>query len=361
MNKIAIILEDMRLGGPQKQLIYFLQESIKTKTSNKYLLIVPKNSKKKLSKFLDLNKIQIKELNIQYLSAYSIVNYIKFFFKDFFQLKNCLKKIKKVYIAGGTSNLKSLLISIFLKKNIYFHIHDIKSNFIIKSVLFILSKFIKKIFFASKCSEKYYYFLSKKPEKIILRSSINPDYFKRKKRKKNFFNIGIVANINPDKNIELLIKIIENINDKNIKFKLIGNLFVSQKKYFKENLSTINKIIHKLKWHKNIDHPKEIMKSFDILLCTSNYESLPLSIIEALSMSIPVISTDVGDISYVLNKKKCGFIVDPKVDEFTNVIHLLKNDRNKMLKLSNNAKKNVYKNFNIKNYKKKLEKEIFID
>ena len=34
MKKIAIILEDMRIGGPQKQLIYFLQESIKKKNKS---------------------------------------------------------------------------------------------------------------------------------------------------------------------------------------------------------------------------------------------------------------------------------------------------------------------------------------
>ena len=47
MNKIAIIIEDMRLGGPQKQLIYFLKQVIKNKTNNKYLIIAPRNSKKK--------------------------------------------------------------------------------------------------------------------------------------------------------------------------------------------------------------------------------------------------------------------------------------------------------------------------
>ena len=37
----------------------------------------------------------------------------------------------------------------------------------------------------------------------------------------------------------------------------------------------------------------------------------PLSILEALSMSIPVVGTNVGDVAYVLNKIKCGFIVRP--------------------------------------------------
>ena len=360
MDKIAIIIEDIRIGGPQEQLIYFLQQSIKKKTNNKYLIIVPKNSKNKLSKFLNLKEIEIKELNIQYLSIYSLVNYIRFFFRDFNELKNCLKHIEKIYIAGGSSNLKSLLISTFLKKKIYFHIHDIKSNFFIKFALLILSKYIKKIFFASKCSKDYYSFLSDKPKKIILRSSVNTNYFKSKKKRNRIFKVGIIANINPDKNLELLIKIIEKINDKNIKFELIGNLFSSQKKYYNRNLNKFNLLKHRLKWKKDVLHPLKNMKTFDILISTSNSESLPLSIIEALSMSKPIISTNVGDVSYVLNKIKCGFIVKSETDEFINIIKMLKTNNKKMIEYSTNARKNVLNNFNIKNYKDKLERELFL-
>ena len=152
MSKIAIILEDMRLGGPQKQIIYFLQECIKTKTNNQYLLLVPRFSKNKLSKFLNIKKLEVKEIDIQYLSKYSVIKYLKFFYKDFRQLKNSLKNIKKVYIAGGTSNLKSLILSIMLKKEIYFHVHDTRSNIILKMSLFFISFFVKKIFFESKSS-----------------------------------------------------------------------------------------------------------------------------------------------------------------------------------------------------------------
>ncbi len=360
MKKIAIILEDMRIGGPQKQLIYFLQESIKKKTSHKYLIIAPKNSKNKFSQFFDLNQIEIKELNIQYLSVYSIIDYIKSFLRDFDKLSYYLKDIDKIYIAGGSSNIKSLLISVILKKKIYFHIHDIKSNFFIKVVLLILSKFIKKIFFASKCSKIYYSFLSSSPKKIILRSSVNTDNFNVRKKKTKDFKVGIIANINPDKNLELLIDIIENINDKDIKFELIGNLFFSQKKYYIKNLIKLNKLKKKLTWKKNILHPQENMRAFDILISTSKRESLPLSIIEALSMSIPVVSTDVGDVTYVLKKKKCGFVVNAEIYEFINIIKMLKSNKKEMLKYCLNARKNVLNNFNIKDYKEKLEKELIL-
>lgn len=359
MSNLAIILEDIRLGGPQKQLIYFLEECINSNASDKYLLIIPKHSKKKLSKFLNLRKIKIKELDIQYLSKYSFAKYIRSFYKDFKEIKDSLRNIQKVYIAGGSSSLKSLIFSIVLKKQIYFHIHDTRSNIILRILLFFLSFFIKKIFFASRSSQDYYSFLSNKPNKIILRSSVNTNYFKNFPKKKNVFNIGIISNINPDKNIELFIDIVKNINNKKIKFILVGQLFSSQKNYFKNKLNLLNEVKNKIKWYKNIDDPRKIMKSFDLYICTSKNESLPLSILESLSMSIPVVSTNVGDVAYVLKKLKCGLIVKPNYQNFVKTIKLLYSNRRKLRKFSKNAKINIIKNFNIQNYKRLLENELF--
>ena len=100
------------------------------------------------------------------------------------------------------------------------------------------------------------------------------------------------------------------------------------------------------------------MNKFDVLLCTSNYESLPLSIVEALSMSIPVISSNVGDVPYVLNKLKCGYIIKKDAKKICKNYKNFKEGQKKLHRLSKNARRNIIKNFNIKDYKKKLEKEL---
>ena len=69
MNRVAIIMEDMRLGGPQKQLINLLNQLIKNKNVKKYHLILPLGSKKIISKFLDPSLIKIEEIDIQYLTG----------------------------------------------------------------------------------------------------------------------------------------------------------------------------------------------------------------------------------------------------------------------------------------------------
>ena len=125
-------------------------------------------------------------------------------------------------------------------------------------IIFILSKFIKKIFFASLASKQYYNFLSKIPKKVILRSSVDTEYFKKIKKKRKLFNIGLIANINPDKNLELFLKILEKINDKKIKFYLIGKVFESQKKYYKERIKKINFYKQKVIWYQNVNNPKKL-------------------------------------------------------------------------------------------------------
>ena len=120
MRKIAIVMEDFRLGGPQKQLIYFLRELIDKKKSSKYQLILPIGSKKVISKFLNIKKIKVEEVNINYLSKNNILRYFLFFIKDFLILKKKIYNYKKIYLPGGTSNLKSLLISCLLKKKYFF-------------------------------------------------------------------------------------------------------------------------------------------------------------------------------------------------------------------------------------------------
>ena len=105
------------------------------------------------------------------------------------------------------------------------------------------------------------------------------------------------------------------------------------------------------------------MKKFDILVCTSKFESLPLSVIESISMSIPILSTDVGDIKKIVcsKKNKCGIILNGfNEDKFLKKIYLLTKDKKKLSKYSNNARKVAISKFSIKDYTRKFEKLILV-
>ena len=360
MDKIAIIIEDQRLGGPQKQLIYLIQQLIRNKKIQNYFLIVPLGFKKLLSEFVNIKKINIFEVKIEYLSKIKLFFFIFYFFRDFYTLKNALSKFEKIYIAGGTSNIKTLIISAILKKKIFLHVHDTRLNFFGKIIIFILSNFVNKTFFASEKSKIYYDKIIHCKKKYILKSSVNINYFKQRKKMSNtHLNVGMIANINSDKNIELFLKILSKCKNSKTKFFLIGKVWESQKKYFDKKLNNLVGFKSKLKWYKNINNPIKIMKKFDVLICTSRFESLPLAIVESLSLSIPIISTDVGDIKkFIDNKKnKCGFIIsDFDENKFLKKIYLLIKDKKKLINYGKNARKIAEENFSILRYAKQFEK-----
>lgn len=72
----------------------------------------------------------------------------------------------------------------------------------------------------------------------------------------------------------------------------------------------------------------EVDSTKRLLLMASSYEGLPTAIAEALSVGVPVVSTDVGDISLVMKNDVNGFILplDFKDEEYVDAIKIILDD-----------------------------------
>ncbi len=51
------------------------------------------------------------------------------------------------------------------------------------------------------------------------------------------------------------------------------------------------------------DHAERYMKDFNLLLMTSDWEGVPITILEAIELKIPTLSTDVGGIEEIIGSK----------------------------------------------------------
>ncbi len=70
-----------------------------------------------------------------------------------------------------------------------------------------------------------------------------------------------------------------------------------------------------------------LSREYDIFLNTTNVDNTPVSLIEAMALGLPIVSTNVGGIPYLLQDKKTGLLVptDDKSAMLTAIRHLLQN------------------------------------
>ena len=86
----------------------------------------------------------------------------------------------------------------------------------------------------------------------------------------------------------------------------------------------------------------ELSKDFDIFINTTTIDNMPVSVIEAMALGLPVVSTSVGGIPYLMEDKKNGILVASNdVDAMANAILGLIESPDYAKSLSLNARKMV--------------------
>tara|TARA_A100001015_G_scaffold227188_1_gene256623 strand:- start:5339 stop:6460 length:1122 start_codon:yes stop_codon:yes gene_type:complete len=359
-KNFGIIIEDPRIGGPHKQLIYLINSITKDDLKNfQITLFLPKT----LNKYIKNKMVKVVNHKIIYLTKNKVLSYMINFFKDINFLSKLYNKydIDNLYIAGGSQSIKSIISGIISKKKIIWHIHDTNCSKIIKIIFNFLSIFVDKILFVSEKSKKYYLPNKSNVKAIKMRPSIDLNYFKIREKKKfnnKILNIGVIANINPDKDIVTLIKVANLLKNEKIFINVYGNVWNSQRKYFQFCVELIKKYsVNNIKFHFNVKDIKKCYLETDILLCTSKNESLPMVVCEAMAMGLPIFSTDVGDIKKFVNKKNnlAGMIFEPgDSNKISKQIIKISNERYRLKKYSLNSIFLSKRYFNIVEYKKNL-------
>lgn len=353
--RIANIIEESRLGGPQIRMLR-VAENLK-KFDKETIIFMPKHNSEKFKKICKEKKTDFEILDICSIEKnyFKILKYILFFISDIFEVikKIKSKKIDLIHISGGSWQIRGIIAGKILKKPIIWHINDTNMPKFILLIYKILYPLTTSIIYASKKSLSIYQNFDQKPY-MIIPSTLDTIYFQKKNLIKtpifNDYNKTLinVSNLSPVKNIACLLRCVSEIKKKisNIKLLIIGETFKSQLHYKKKILNLIDHLNLKnnvsfLGYQREV---RSLLHQSDIYVCASNYESSPVSIWEAMSMELPIVSTDVGDLpEYIINDKN-GYIVD----------------KNDYIAMSNNIIK-ILSNKNLKNSMGKLNRTIAIN
>jgi glycosyltransferase involved in cell wall biosynthesis len=88
----------------------------------------------------------------------------------------------------------------------------------------------------------------------------------------------------------------------------------------------------------------DLSESYDIFINTTNFDNMPVSVIEAMALGLPVVSTRVGGIPFLLNDKEDAFLVDANdKDGFCEAITKLLEESEEGIRMARNARKKVEK------------------
>jgi glycosyltransferase involved in cell wall biosynthesis len=92
-------------------------------------------------------------------------------------------------------------------------------------------------------------------------------------------------------------------------------------------------LLPKSEWHK-------LSENYDIFINTTNVDNTPVSVIEAMSLGLPVVSTNVGGLPYLIEHEKNGLLVNKgDVDGMANEINRLLSDHELANRLSVNGRR----------------------
>lgn len=87
-----------------------------------------------------------------------------------------------------------------------------------------------------------------------------------------------------------------------------------------------------------------LAKDYNIFINTTNFDNTPVSVIEAMALGLPVISTNVGGIPYLINDRLEGVLVEANnVESMVQAILNIAMDSNYANELSKNARRKVEK------------------
>lgn len=311
--RVANIIEEGRLGGPQIRMV-LAANAMRGEVDT--LIVMPDWP----------NSVAFRErcerAGVRYMalpmgglsrSSAAVLRYGLTFPLEVLRLARMFRRenVDLVHVSGGAWQYKGVVAGRLARKRVLWHLNDTSMPGVVRWVFRFLSPLAYGFIFASRRSEDYYRrWLRMERPTFLLPAPVDTNFFSTGASGagdegghgdawKGRLLVSTVANINPIKGLETLVRVAAAVSRErsDVTFLVIGPVFDSQRAYYRRVLSLIEELgVCNVEFHGAAEDPRPLLERTDIYLCTSNAESSPLSVWEAMSMGKPIVSTDVGDV-----------------------------------------------------------------
>lgn len=323
--KVLSILEEGKLGGPQIYLVN-LVNGYDENDRIENIFVIPIQNSQRFKDLLDHRSIEYLRLPMTRITKEVSValRYILGFWWEVLLLRNQFNKVKPdlVYVAGGSWQFKGVIAAKLASLPVVWHLNDTAMPMLIRLSFRFLSKYSDGFVFASERSRSYYEKLIRSSgAQFVIPSSVDSKMFDPDldAMSKDVFSnawpgrivVGIVGNVSPVKGLDTFIRAAAEINLtlRNVQFVVVGPIFPNQQKYYDSLCNLAFELgVTNIEFLGGHDNVRPLLKRFDIYVCSSNAESSPISVWEAMAMELPVVSTDVGDVPLYVKEGESGYI-----------------------------------------------------
>lgn len=218
-----------------------------------------------------------------------------------------------------------------------------------------LSRFTDKIICVSSFDKNIAlkYKIAKEGKITVVYNGV-PNREIRDLNKKETFKLITIMRLDYPKWPELLVESFAKINNLNLELLIIGygskiNKLNSQ--INKLGLSNRAKVLFSIDKEQNI----LLLNKADLFVLISKHEGLPITILEAMSVGLPVVASNVGGIKEEINGS-CGYLVENDTEKIKEAVLKITSNDNLHISMSKNAWDRQREIFSIEKFIKETEK-----
>ncbi len=152
---------------------------------------------------------------------------------------------------------------------------------------------------------------------------------------KKYIDILWAGRIDRQKRPDILIKIVQASQDLPFRFHVYGESVLDDDIFTCELIKQKN-----VTYYGGYNQLSSLpIKQYDLFLYTSQWDGLPNVLLEAMSLGLPIIASNVGGVSELIIHDKTGFLIDPydDIDRYVNCLKNIYNNRSLLTNIVNNA------------------------
>lgn len=245
-----------------------------------------------------------------------LVRYLLSFVGQIRHLRRLIKRLAPDIIhLNGAYQFKGLIAAIGMPQPVIWHMNDMYQPLSIQGLFKLLSRYADHFIFASKRTEDYYTSIApliNNKRNVVIPAPVDIDKYYRKpisgRARSKPIDIVTIGYINRHKGIEYLLEAAKELENRPIRIHIVGPILDSQAVYG-QRLRKESQALSNIIWHGKKNDTAKFLEDMDLYVCPSIREASPMSVWEAMSMALPIVSTDVGDVKTIIEAHRCGLVV----------------------------------------------------